>query len=809
MLVSYKWLKELVDIDVSSQELAEKMSTTGIEVEGVESPAAGLSKIVVGEVLSCEDVPETHLHVCQVNVGEEEARQIVCGAPNVRAGIKVMVALPGARIADNYKIKKGKIRGLESLGMICSLGELGISDSVVPKEFADGIQILPEDAIPGEEVFSYLDLDDEIIELSITPNRADALSMRGVAHEVAAIYDKAVSFKDFTLTETDQAAADALSVSIDTDKAPYYAARILDNVTIAPSPQWLQNLLMNEGIRPINNVVDVTNYILLYFGQPMHAFDLDTFEENDIRVREARAGEKLVTLDGEERELETSDLVITVADKPVALAGVMGGEATEISEKSSRVVLEAAVFNGKSIRKTSGRLNLRSESSSRFEKGINVATVNEALDAAASMIAELAGATVRKGIVSAGELDTSDVEVSSTLSDVNRVLGTELSYADVEDVFRRLGFGLSGNAEHFTVSVPRRRWDITIEADLFEEIARIYGYDRLPATLPKDDGTAGELTATQKLRRQVRTIAEGAGLTEIITYALTTPEKAVEFTVKPSHLTELMWPMTVDRSVLRQNMISGILDTVAYNVARKNKDLALYEIGKVFEQKGNPKEDLPNEINSFAFALTGLVAEKDFQTPAVPVDFFYAKGILEALFARLSLEVTYTATQEIKSLHPGRTALISLGDQVIGVLGQVHPVTAKAYDIPETYVAELNLSAIEAALQPAAAFVEITKFPAVSRDIALLLKAEVTHQEVVDAIQAAGVKRLTDIKLFDVFSGEKLGVGMKSMAYSLTFQNPEDSLTDEEVARYMEKIQASLEEKVNSQLIFSSRNHMF
>jgi len=659
---------------------------------------------------------------------------------------------------------------------------------------------LPDDAVPGEEVFSYLDLDDEIIELSITPNRADALSMRGVAHEVAAIYDKAVNFKEFTLTETDQVAADALSVSIDTDKAPYYAARILDNVTIAPSPQWLQNLLMNEGIRPINNVVDVTNYILLYFGQPMHAFDLYTFEGNDIRVREARAGEKLVTLDGEERELETTDLVITVADKPVALAGVMGGQATEISEKSTRVVLEAAVFNGKSIRKTSGRLNLRSESSSRFEKGINVATVNEALDAAASMIAELAGATVRKGIVSAGQLDTSDVEVSSTLADVNRVLGTELSYVDVEDVFRRLGFGLSGNAESFTVSVPRRRWDISIEADLFEEIARIYGYDRLPGSRLVVVASVDELTATQKLRRQVRTIAEGAGLTEIITYALTTPEKAVEFTIQPTHLTELMWPMTVDRSVLRQNMVSGILDTVAYNVARKNKNLALYEIGKVFEQTGNPKEDLPNEINSFAFALTGLVAEKDFQTPAVPVDFFYAKGILEALFTRLGLVATYTATQEIKSLHPGRTALILLGDQVLGFLGQVHPVTAKVYDIPETYVAELNLSAIEAALQPAEAFVEITKFPAVSRDIALLLKAEVTHQDVVDAIKAAGVKRLTAIKLFDVFSGEKLGLGMKSMAYSLTFQNPEDSLTDEEVARYMEKIQASLEEKVNAEV---------
>ena len=800
MLVSYKWLKELVDVDVLSEELAEKMSTTGIEVEGVSSPAEGLSNIVVGEVVSCEEVPETHLHVCQVNVGEEALRQIVCGAPNVRAGIKVMVALPGARIADNYKIKKGKIRGLESLGMICSLGELGISDSIVPKEFSEGIQILPEEAVPGDLVFPYLDLDDEIIELSITPNRADALSMRGVAYEVAAIYDKSVHFQDFPLLETDRQAAEQLSVAIETEKAPFYAVRMLENVTITPSPQWLQNLLMNEGIRPINNVVDVTNYMLLYFGQPMHAFDLDTFEDNQIVVREARAGEKLVTLDDEERDLETSDLVITVADKPVALAGIMGGSETEISPKSRRVVLEAAVFDGTSIRQTSGRLNLRSESSSRFEKGINLATVTEALDAAASMIADLTGANVQVGIVSAGQVDTSDVEVASTLADVNRVLGTELTYTDIEDVFRRLGFGLTGNAEKFTVSVPPRRWDIHIEADLYEEIARIYGYDRLPAKLPKDDGTAGELTETQKLRRKVRTVAEGAGLTEVISYALTTPEKAMQFSMKPSNLTELMWPMTVERSVLRQNMVAGILDTVAYNIARKNKDLALYEIGKVFEQAGNPTAELPTEINSFAFALTGLVAEKDFQTSAVPVDFFYAKGVLEVLFDRLGLKVEYTVTQALASMHPGRTAAILLDGQVIGFVGQVHPVTAKDYNIPETYVAEINLTAIEKAIQPAKPFVEVTKFPAVTRDIALLLKAEISHKEVVAAIEAARVKRLTDIKLFDVFSGEKLGLGMKSMAYTLTFQNPEDTLEDEEVARYMEKIQKSLEETIGAEV---------
>lgn len=800
MLVSYKWLKQLVAIDVPSQELAEKMSTTGIEVEGVEVPREGLSKLVVGEVVSCEDVPETHLHLCMVDTGEEELRQIVCGAPNIKAGLKVIVALPGARIADNYKIKKGKIRGMESLGMICSLQELGLSDSIIPKEFADGIQILPADAVPGDDALTYLDLDDEIIELSITPNRADALSMRGVAHEVAAIYGKSVHFDEKSLTESDRKAADLLKVAIASDKVLTYKARVVENVTIKPSPQWLQNILMNAGIRPINNVVDVTNYVLLYFGQPMHAFDLDKFEGKDIMARQAKSGEKLVTLDGEERDLAEEDIVITVDDKPVALGGVMGGAATEIDFSSRNVVLEAAAFDGKTIRRTSSRLNLRSESSSRFEKGINYATVGQALDYAAAMLTELAGGHVLAGQVEAGTLPTDDVQVSTSLDYVNVRLGTDLTFSDIEDVFARLGFGLSGDEEMFTVSVPRRRWDIAIQADLVEEIARIYGYDKLPTTLPEAAGTVGELTIAQKLRRKVRTLAEGAGLSEIISYALTTPEKAVAFTPNPSHLTELMWPMSVDRSALRQNIVSGMLDTIAYNVARKNKSLALYEIGKVFEQPGNPKEELPKEIDTFALALTGLVAEKDFQTPTQPVDFFYAKGILEAILAKLEVSVQFVATKAMASMHPGRTALIEHDGQVIGYLGQVHPQTAKDFDIPETYVAELNLNALEAALKPDLVFEDITKFPAVSRDIALLLSEEVSHQDVLDAIAASGVKRLTKVKLFDVYAGEKLGHGKKSMAYSLTFQNPKDNLTDEEVAKYMDKITKSLTEKVGAEV---------
>lgn len=800
MLVSYKWLKELVDVDVTTHELSEKMSTTGIEVEGVSTPSEGLTKLVVGHVVSCEDVPETHLHLCQVDTGDDELRQIVCGAPNVTAGINVIVAVPGARIADNYKIKKGKIRGMESLGMICSLQELGLPDSIIPKEFSDGIQILPEDAKPGDSIFPYLDLDDEIIELSITPNRADALSMRGVAHEVAAIYGKEVHFPEKELKEVSKAAKDVIDVAIESDKVLTYKARVVENVTVKPSPQWLQNLLMNAGIRPINNVVDVTNYVLLYFGQPMHAFDLDKFEDKKVVARNARDGEKLVTLDGEARDLIAEDIVISVAGKPVALGGVMGGQATEIDQSSKNVLLEAAVFDGKSIRKTSSRLNLRSESSSRFEKGINYATVDEALDFATAMLTELADGTVLAGRVEAGSVPTDDVEVSTTLDYVNVRLGTELTYADIEDVFAKLGFGVVGNGDKFTVSVPRRRWDIAIQADLVEEIARIYGYDKLPTTLPEAAGTAGELTVSQKLRRQVRTIAESAGLSEIISYALTTPEKAVEFALNPSNVTELMWPMSVERSALRQNIVSGMLDTVAYNVARKNSNLAIYEIGKVFEQKGNPKTELPNEINTFAFAISGLVAEKDFQTKAIPVDFFYAKGIVEALADKLGLALDFVADKSLASMHPGRTAAVMLNGETIGFVGQVHPQTVKDYSIPPTYVAELNLDAIGAALSDDKVFQEISKFPTVSRDMALLLDTEISHQDIVAAIQSAGVKRLIAIKLFDVFTGEKLGLGKKSMAYSLTFQNSSDNLTDEEVAKYMEKITKALTEQVGAEV---------
>ena len=784
MQVSYKWLKELVNIDVPAHDLSEKMSTSGIEVEGVDVRSAGLSKLVVGEVLSTEAIPETHLNICQVNIGEDAPTQIVCGAENIKAGIKVIVALPGARIAGNHKIKKGKIRGVESLGMICSLQEIGFPENVVPKAFAEGIYYLPTDATNGDDIFDYLEMHDEVLELSITPNRADALSMRGVAHEVAAIYEnKTVNFDEKVLSESLVKTSDKLAVAVETDKALTYNLRLIENVTVSPSPQWLQNRLMNEGIRPINNVVDVTNFVLLYFGQPLHAFDYDQFEEKKVVVRQAKQAEKMTTLDDIERDLSAADIVITVAGQPVALAGVMGGKDTEMTAKTTTVALESAIFQGTSIRRTSQKFNLRSESSARFEKGINQADVTTALDYAAAMIVELAGGQLTSGILSSNDFTAKDVTVSITLTKINRSLGLTLKQAEVVAIFDRLGFTTTVTDEKFDVTVPPRRWDIAIEADLIEEVARIYGYDNIPNTLPQAGSTIGELTKAQQLARDVRTTLEGAGLSEIISYSLTTAEKAVQFTKLPTeHLTALAMPMSEERSTLRVNLISGMLDIVHYNLARGNDSLALYEVGQVFAKLGNETDNRPTELPQVAFALTGKT-----------YDFYTIKGIVETLLLKFD-NVRFEADQSIAELHPGRTARVIIGDVEVGFLGQVHPTLAKAYDISETYVANLDLSALLANLPEQVIFTDIPKFQASRRDIALLVDRVTTNQAILDVIALSKVKTLIKADLFDVYTGANVASDKKSLAYTLTFQSAENQLTDDEITAAVTKITKKLVE---------------
>ncbi|AYW44951.1 phenylalanine--tRNA ligase subunit beta [Tetragenococcus koreensis] len=802
MFVSYKWLNELVDVShVTPQALADKMSLTGIEVEGISYPSDGLKKVVVGHVESCVAHPDSdHLSICQVDVGQEELTQIVCGAPNIKAGINVIVALPSARIAGNVKIKKGKMRGQISNGMICSLQEIGYEESVVPKEYAEGIYYLPEEAVPGQEVFPYLEMDDAIIELAITPNRADAMSMRGVAFETGAIYREKPVFKKKELIETSSKASDKIKVHVNEEKdAPSYQIRLIENVKIKASPRWLQNRLMNIGIRPINNVVDVTNYILMYYGQPLHAFDYDRLSNQEIMVRRAQKAEELVTLDGETRALNEENIVITDGQQPVALAGVMGGLDSEITESTTTVALEAALFDPAAVRRTSQEFNLHSESSARFEKGINVETIDEACEQACALIAELTGGNVLQGAVKAAEVQAQDTEVKVTLQRLNDYLGTNLTVAEVNDIFTALGFGYHEHEGSYTVVIPPRRWDITIEADIVEEVARIYGYNNLPSTLPSGETVAGTLTHDQLKTRKVRTLLEAAGLSEAISYALTSEQKSQQFTTASSKLTRLDWPMSAERTVLRLNLVSGLLDDVAYNVARRNEQVALYEVGRVFYQVDDPKADLPQEINHVAFVLSGEWTTQDWQSKGDPVDFYQAKGILEELFAELNLadQVTYEKTTDRTEMHPGRCAEVFLNKQSVGFVGQVHPTITKQYEVPETYAAELDLDTI-LRTNSEFTYVPVTKYPKVTRDIALVIEENIANQTIVQTIEEEAGKFLQEVSLFDVYQGENIETGYKSMAYRLTFVNQEATLTDEQINKAMEKVEKALTEKLTA-----------
>ena len=796
MKVSYKWLKEYLDLsDVTPDELAEKMSRTGIEVDDVIYPGKGLSKIVVGETLSVVDHPDSdHLHVCQVNIGTEEPIQIVCGAPNVAAGQKVIVALHGARITGNAKIKKGKMRGQESNGMICSLAELGYSESVVSKKYADGIFVLPAEAVPGTEVVDLLELDDAILDIDITPNRADALSMRGSAYEVAAIYNKALKFPEAPVSEKTGSVTDYIKVAVeDPNDAPAYHIQVIKDVKIAESPLWLQNKLMNGGIRPINNVVDITNYILLEYGQPLHAFDYDQIGSKEIIVRRAKENETMTTLDGVERTLDTDNIVITNGTAPIALAGVMGGLDSEITDGTVTVALEAALFNPVLIRKTAGKFNLRSESSSRFEKGINVATIRTAGQHAAELIHELAGGTIVAGTASVDTVEVKDTEVVITLEKINRSLGTAISSGEVTAIFNQLGFASTFDGEIFTVAVPPRRWDISIYADILEEVARIYGYDNLPETLPITPALPTALTPKQHTMRITRRFMEGAGLTQNISYVLTTAEKAREYAVEDKEGIRLAWPMSEDRSTLRMNLLSTLLDNATYNVARKNTDIQFYEIGRVFFPSADSV--LPIEAERLAGVMTGMAYQKDWQMAAEPVNFYHAKGVLDGYFETMGLsdQIRFEAAKDLKWMHPGRTAAVYLGDAYIGYVGQVHPATANAYDLKETYAFEIDFEAIIAAPKEVITQQPIPKFPGVTRDVALLVDETVTHQQIVKTIKENGGKFLKDVHLFDIYQGKGIEDGKKSVAYSMSFLNPEATLVDEDINKAFTKLVAALE----------------
>lgn len=802
MFVSYKWLSEYVDLDgMPAKELAEKITRSGIEVEGVEVLGEGIKGVVIGHVLEKEQHPNADkLNVCQVDIGEEEPVQIVCGAPNVDKGQKVAVAKVGAVLPGNFKIKKAKLRGEASNGMICSLQELGIESKLVAKEYAEGIFVFPNEVTPGEDALLQLNLDDEVLELGLTPNRSDCLSMLGVAYEVAALLDKEVKFPNVEVEEAAERAEDWITVSIEAkEDNPIYIARIVKNVKIGPSPLWMQTRLMAEGIRPHNNVVDITNYILLEYGQPLHAFDYERLGSKEIVVRRAQDGEKFVTLDDAERTLSSEHLLITNGKEGVALAGVMGGANSEVEDDTTTVLIESAYFDGQRVRQASKDHGLRSEASARFEKGVDPNRLQAAADRAAQLMAQYAGGEVLAGSVVAGEINLEPKVVAVTLEKLNRVLGTSLEAPEVEDIFRRLKFEVKTDNGAFIVTVPTRRGDITIPEDLVEEVARLYGYDRLPTTVPVGATYPGGLTDYQKKRRAVRQFLEGAGLNQAITYTLTSGKKAKEYALDSREPIKLAMPMSEEHAYLRLSMIPQLLGAVAYNNARQMDSIALYEVGNIFLKTA--AGELPEEQEHVAGAITGLWEENLWQGEKKPVDFFVAKGILEGLFAKLGLleRITFKKA-EVAGMHPGRTAAVELDGQVIGFVGQVHPQQAKELDIKEVYVFELKLSPLFAAETAPVAYQPIPRFPSITRDIALVVDTNVEAGQLKAIIEEAGGKLLKDAHVFDLYEGEHVEAGKKSIAFSLKYFDPEKTLTDEEVVKVHNGVLDALKEKVNAEL---------
>ena len=789
MLVSYNWLKQYTNVEDNANALAEKITRGGIEVEGVEYLAEEISGVVVGYVESKEKHPDAEkLNVCQVNIGEEENLQIVCGAPNVDAGQYVIVAKVGAKL-PGIKIKKAKLRGVESQGMICSLGELGLSKSVVPKNYQEGIYVFETEQELGSDVVEVLGLNDYILDLSITPNRADALSMRGLTYELGALYNNKVDFKDVEKEENYEATS--LQVAIESDSCRNYVGQVVKNVEVKDSPLWLQTRLMNSGIRPINNIVDITNYVLLEFGQPMHAFDKDLVGDK-IVVRDAKEGEVLETLDGEERKLQTTDLVITDGTRAIALGGVMGGKNTEVSEKTKNIILESAYFNPTSVRRTSAAHGLRSDSSARFEKGIDPNMQKAALARAVELILELCPNAVVESSVGIINKEKEKV-VEITTSYINNYLGITLTTEEIVAILEGLSFTVEVSGDNLVVKVPTRRPDISIKQDLVEEVIRIYGYDNLASTLPKfSKTTKGGLTYSQRMVRDLRGVYASLGFNDTINYSLVSEEEATQYTLENHHKVRLLMPMTETHSTLRQSLVPGLLNTVQYNVARKQNDLKLLEIGRVFFGSGDDNIQ-PKETLYLSAALTGEERATKWLKESSALDFFAAKGYLEVVFERLGLEekVTYKKST-LEGMHPGRFAEVYLGEKRIGFIGEVHPQVVDKLGLNTTYVFEINLDEVISESKVKPKYEEVTKYPEITRDIAMLVDVKDEYQNIYNVIESVNSKLITNVELFDLYAGAELLAGKKSLALTITYSDKQKTLTDEEVTAVHEKVLAAL-----------------
>ena len=775
MKLSTNFLKDYVDIDVDLHTLAEDMTKVGNEYDSAQ-PLINANGLVIGEVMECTMHPDSdHLHLCKVNIGDR-VLQIVCGAPNVRKGLKVIVALPGAELPEKT-IKKGMIRGQESNGMLCSIAELGLESKFLKPEDKDGIHELPSDAPVGEDPIKYMQMDDGVIDFDLTANRGDLLSILGMAYEIGAIYDKKVKDVDLSHGHIDKNVNDDFKLKIDTDNCTMFLAKEVRNVKIKESPTFIKNRLIASGIRPINNVVDISNYVMLELGQPLHFYDYDKLH-GMIEVRMAKEGEKLTTLDDIERTLTPDDIVISDGKESIGLAGVMGGLDTEITENTKNVIIEAAIFNSVRVRKTAQKI-VRSEASNRFEKGLDPNRTYMAVERAAKLLEEYADGEILDGTVEYNKEDMSDKKIEITYQKVNDVLGTTIAPKDVLDVFRRLGFTYTEDGKTVKVSVPRRRLDISIKEDLVEEVGRIYGVDNIESKVPV---TPIRMGSYDKTTREIRNKMVDLGLNETLSYVLVNEKDAKNYTNDDTiEAIKILTPLTEERTTLRCSIITSLYKIYEYNVAHYNKDVSIFEIGKSFYKKG----DTYNEENKIACLMTGEYYYGINNSKKV--DFYIIKGIAEELLDFLGYGGRYSFVVKDnmpEQLHPGQSAMISVNNDIVGLIGKVHPEITKE----EVFVMEINLDKLLAKKTGKMKYKEISKYPTVKKDISILVDTDITSNEIAVAIKKSAGSLLLNTEVFDVYTGKGIEEGKKSLAYSLTFGTNDRTLTDEEINKVLEKI---------------------
>lgn len=775
MIVSTKFLKDYVDIDVDLKTLAEDMTKAGNEYDSA-TKLINATNLVIGEVLECKMHPDSdHLHVCQVNIGSKTT-QIVCGAPNVRKGLKVIVALPGAELPEK-SIKAGVIRGQESNGMLCALSEIGIDNKFLKVEDKDGIHELPQDAPVGGDPVKYMQLDDEVIDFDLTPDRGDLLSMLGMAYEIGAIYDKKVKDVDLTHGEKSKDIKDEFKIKVDTDNCSVLLVKKVENVQIKESPTFIKNRLIACGIRPINNVVDISNYVMLELGQPLHFYDADKLQ-NCLEVRMAKQDEKLTTLDGNERTLSTDDIVISNGKEAIGLAGVMGGLDTEITENTKNVIIESAIFNPARVRKTSQKI-LRSEASNRFEKGLDPNRTYMAIERAVKLLEGYAEGEPLKGTLEYNKEDMADRKIEITCQNINKLLGAQIEEKEILDIFRRLGFKTEENGEKITVSVPRRRLDISIKEDLIEEVGRIYGVDKIEAKVQVAPIKKGSY---DKTTREIRHKMMDLGLNETLSYVLVNEQEAKTFTNDSSvEAIKLLAPLTEDRSTLRCSILSSLYKIYQYNVTHYNKNVSVFEIGKTFYKK----QEEYKEENKLACLMTG-----DFYygiNTRKQVDFYIIKGIAEELLYFLGYEGRYSfvVNENLPAeLHPGESAFITVNNDTIGIIGKLNP----KFEKEPVYVLEINLDKLLAKKTGKMKYKEISKFPTVKKDLSIIVDNKVQSSEIATQIKKAAGSLLLNSEVFDLYAGKGIEEGKKSLAFALTFGANDRTLTNQEINDVLEKI---------------------